>query len=150
VTLILAIDDEPMRYERLLPALRDAGHTLLIAEGDCAMLYLRELPIAAVLLDWDLTCCDSMGWALALHRELPTMPVLVVSVNPEGRQAIAEATGAGWPELPATIPGWVERVVGWVRSDPKGPPSIPATTPVDKVGSMVALSVPHPPYLTRK
>ena len=139
-----------MRYERLLPALRDAGHTLLIAEGDCAMLYLRELPIAAVLLDWDLTCCDSMGWALALHRELPTMPVLVVSVNPEGRQAIAEATGAGWPELPATIPGWVERVVGWVRSDPKGPPSIPATTPVDKVGSMVALSVPHPPYLTRK
>jgi len=121
MTLILAIDDEPMRYEDLLPALRDAGYTLLIAEGDCAMLYLRELPIAAILLDWDLTHCNSMGWALAINRELPTMPVLVVSVNPEGRKAIAEATGAEWPELPATIPGWAARVVEWVGAIRKGP-----------------------------
>ena len=120
VRLLLAIDDRPERYAELVGQLLRRGVILIVAEHVHALYAIERLPISAVLLDYDLSPeheQNGASWARAILDALPSLPVLVVSVNPDGRREIRRVSGGRWEEEPANREGWEERVIGWLERE---------------------------------
>lgn len=125
MTHLLAIDDDPHRYDYLHNLLADRGVELSVA--CCAACVARLLPTAdAVLLDYDLDSGDLCACGAepdqpkgsAFVDAVAHLPVVVVSasamVNRQALAAALRARGATYTLISALEPEPELRWLGWL------------------------------------
>ena len=86
-TDILLIEDEPGVMDVMLRVLQRAGFGVRTAQdGAAALAALHECPPALAILDLVLPGISGLAVLTHIHQQYPTMPVIVITANP---QAIA-------------------------------------------------------------
>jgi DNA-binding NtrC family response regulator len=86
-TDILLIEDEPGVMDVMLRVLQRAGFGVRTAQdGAAALAALHECPPALAILDLVLPGISGLAVLTHIHQQYPTLPVIVITANP---QAIA-------------------------------------------------------------
>ena len=84
---ILLIEDEPGVMDVMLRVLRRAGYTVRTAQdGAAALAALEQCAPGLAILDLVLPGISGFAVLAHIHRQYPTLPVIIITANP---QAIA-------------------------------------------------------------
>jgi two-component system, NarL family, invasion response regulator UvrY len=97
MTRILLVDDHPLVRQGIKQVLAGAFHPAFVGEASSAEEGARELnnsPWDVVVLDLALPGMSGLEWLRELHRERPTMPVLILSMY-QADQFARRAMNAG-------------------------------------------------------
>ena len=88
--VLLAIDDDPARYQHLSRRLAQHGVVVAVVQNpDAAEILLDSGKVFAVMLDHDMPSWDGQHYAREV-LSARNVPVCVSSANPAGARAIAE------------------------------------------------------------
>ena len=119
--VLLCVDDEPIRYEKLASKLKSLDILLVVTHIPRHVDFYIEhyrYEIIAVCLDHDMPINDGVEFANRVFCELG-FKVLIVSGNPEGAKNIKKVLDDFFTPnqiVPATMKNWEDAIIDEVKS----------------------------------